>query len=274
MNGSSAKRIIAAALMLALLFVPGAGSSLYAQEKSADVEGLAVGMRYFEQRDYPSAWDALLPLAQNGNARAAYYLGAIRDPGFHRIGEQFYEMSFLKLDAAIHWYRIAANDDDPYALYGLSQAYQLNFPEMPMNKAKLAKNYANRAYVHLKPLSEAGDAIATYMIADIRKEKSNYQFWSAKAGETLTKCALEGNAWCQFYLGRFYLFSMPNNADNDPDLYPKSFAWLSIATDNGNAHGDALRVFAIALMTEDQYPVAERLVSEYKSQISSPLARQ
>ena len=233
--------------MLALLLTLPV-NPLSAQEESTDIEAFDTGVRYFEQRDYRNAWDTLLPLAQNGNPRAAYYLGAMRDPGFHRIGEKYYEMKYLEIDAAIHWYRIAANDDDPYALYGLSEAYRLNLPDMPLNKVKLAKNYAGRAYKQLKPLSEKGDAIATYMIAETRKGERNYQFWSAKAGETLTKCALGGDAWCQFYLGRYYLFAMSNDADNDPDLYPKSFAWLSIATDNGNAHGDALRVFAIALM--------------------------
>ena len=273
MSRRTAKQIFAAVCLSVILLLLKTGP-LFAQNEVANDEPFDAGLRYFEQRDYRNAWDTLLPLAQNGNARAAYYLGAMRDPGFHSIGDQHYEMKYLKFDAAIHWYRIAANDDDPYALYGLSQAYQLNIPDMPMNKAKLAKNYGGRAYKHLKPLSEQGDAIATYMIADIRKGKSNYQYWSDKAGKTLTRCALEGNAWCQLYLGRYYLFSMSNDANNDRDLYPKSFAWLSIATENGNAHGDALRVFAIALMTEDQYPLADRLVTEYKQQISSPLASQ
>lgn len=240
----------------------------------SDIERFDAGLQYFAKRDYRNAWDALLPLAQDGNARAAYYLGAMRDPQFHQIGEQYYEMKYLKLEAAIHWYRIAENDKDAYALHGLSQVYKLDLPDMPINKARLSISYGKKAYKHLKPLSEHGDAVATYKIAEIRFGENNFQFWSTKAGEALTECALRGDMWCQFYLGKYYLFSMPTDASIDRDLFAKSFAWFTIASDSGNAHGDAFQVIAAALMTEKQYPVAEQLVAEYKNQILNSVASQ
>src|SRR5215510_11489548 len=76
--------------------------------------GFEEGMRAYQSGDYPTAVSALLPLAQQGDARAQFLLGALYAQG-HGVPQDY--------GAAAQWFRRAAEQGHAAAQFNLGVWY-------------------------------------------------------------------------------------------------------------------------------------------------------
>ena len=81
-----------------------------------EADDLADGIAKYEAGDFGAAFRLLLPLAEQGVAEAQTIVGLVYDTG---------EGVALDDSEALYWYRLAAGQRDPFALYLLGTMYDL-----------------------------------------------------------------------------------------------------------------------------------------------------
>ena len=115
------KRLLLGSLVLILL-----AATVHAQSDDS-----TAGLDAFWTLDYDTAIEKLAPLAESGNAEAAYFLGLIHDPLAHTVHglKAVYMDKYHDPDVAWSWYDQAIEQDYKPAFvraHRLSNAYQLS----------------------------------------------------------------------------------------------------------------------------------------------------
>ncbi|MFQ5783217.1 MAG: tetratricopeptide repeat protein [Alphaproteobacteria bacterium] len=135
--------------------------------------GLNAGVTAYERGDYTTALKELSPLAEEGDAAAQYYLGALYESGFDAAPDY---------DKAIGWYRRAAAQRFARAQYHLGQLYEIGegverdytqAAEWYRRAAKggYAPAQSNLARLYLKGLGVAQDYYQSYLWAMIAMQQ-------------------------------------------------------------------------------------------------------
>ena len=147
------------------------------------------GWNAYEKKDYKTARELWLPLAEKGHIRAQFFLGFMNDKGFGVPEDDI---------KAIKWYQLAAEQGDSRAQ--LFIAFLYDFGTGVQQDYKKAVKWYQLA-------GKQGHAEAKLKIYELAKKNS------PEALKILTMYAENGEANFQYKLGEMYEFGkgVPNN---------------------------------------------------------------
>jgi len=158
-------RALSAALLLTLLLSPAAMAD------EAQDQQVEIGVKAYDDGDYPRAKDILLPLAEAGHPKAMNMVGLM-----HSKGKGYSKHRQVACD----WYERSAETGYISGIYNLSLCYHLG--EGRANDPKLGWALTERA-AQLGHIGAQGDIAGRY----VDTERDLYLFWAKKA-------ATSGNA--------------------------------------------------------------------------------
>jgi len=93
--------------------------TLFSLSSAADETHFHEGYQLIRAKQYKEAIAVLTPLAEQGHADAQYWLGLS-----YRLGRP--DQDFSDLESELRWYREAAQNQQPYALWRLGKGEYLN----------------------------------------------------------------------------------------------------------------------------------------------------
>ena len=195
-----------------------------------------------ERYDYPTAFQAFLPLAEAADPIAQYYIGYMYYYGYgvpedygkayewmRRSAEQgdpdaqtflggmFYAGEGVPQDfsQAVHWYERAAEQGDPYARYSLAlmQAYGEGVPRAPDEAVRILHELAREGL----PYAQRSLAFAYEYGEGVGQDLAEARAWYLKA-------AKQGDAYALGDLGRIYAEGIGVARD-----LPQAYAWWNLA---------------------------------------------
>ncbi len=230
----------------------------------------------YEKKDYKTARELWLPLVEQGDPRATFYLGFMHDMGFG-VPENDKE--------AIKWYKLAAERGDSRGLLFLGYIYDFGsgVPEdnekafkwywlaakQGFNQAKikiydLAKNNVSEAFKILVNDAENGSAEAQYILGAMydsgqgvpqnNKEAVNWYSFAKEQGYTIAKVAIYGlankgspealkilvnDAENGSAEAQYILGAMYDRGQGVPQNNKEAVKWYSLAKEQGNATATA-----------------------------------
>ena len=130
------------------------------EAKAAQEKALADARAAFEQRDYASALDQLLPLAETGNPDAQNRVGALYRTGVLGIADY---------DQAAMWFEAAVAQHHPEALFNLGLMYfQHELRLRDGRKTRYA--FSEAAFAHFHAAAELGHADAQLYVGHMYAE--------------------------------------------------------------------------------------------------------
>jgi TPR repeat protein len=225
MNAARASRLILAAAALAFAAAqapappPGAAGppparmpALGAPAPQLPVDFLQ-GKAAFDKGDYNNAYLLLLPWAHRGNAEAQYLVGRMSDEGGTGIA--------LDPREAVRWYKLAAAQDYPQALYALAKGSAIG-RGLPKADPAAALDYLVRA-------ANTEFSPALLDLASLYDDGRGVDQDRAKAFELYERAAKIGNTEARFIIGE-RLFT-GDGVDMDRDTGRQ---WYELAAARGH----------------------------------------
>lgn len=204
--------------------------------------GLDEGVTAWKRGEYSAALRELRPLAEQGNAKAQFFLGEMYLYGFG-VPQDDRE--------AVKWYRRAAEQGAALAQrqLGIMYAEGLGVPQDYREAVKwnrLAAEQGNaRAQLGLGRMYFEGQGVPQDHQAAVR--------WLRRAAE-------QGNATAQHNLGAMYA-----NGQGVPQDYVQAHLWFNLAAARGIGEAGENRDRVTNLMTPAQIAEAQRLAREWRS---------
>ena len=194
---SSLFRTIAASI---LIVIPTASAS----------QDFNVGIRAAQAGDFETAVNEWLPLAEQGDVQAQYYLGLLYGDGFGMA--QDYQEAML-------WYNLAAGQGSPDAQYAIGRLYY-NGKGVPQDFGEAAQWYTTAA--------EQGSGAAQYMLGLLYATGQGVSKDSVVAMKWYRLAAAQGIAPAQNNVGVMHL-----NGEGTPKDFQTAHMWIQIAGQNG-----------------------------------------
>ena len=193
-----------------------------------------LGESSFNQEPY------ILPLAEQGNAKAQFNVGSIYDIG-KGVQQDFVE--------AIKWYKRSAEQGNAKAQYNLALMYELG---------KGVSQDFSKAAIWYRRSAEQGIASAQFKIAAQYHFGKGVQLFFVDAMNFYKLSAEQGNAGAQYNLGLVYAKGEEVQQDK-----LQAYVWLSLAEMNGVTEGEGLRFFLSLSMSPKQRLEAQRMIDEW-----------
>lgn len=184
------------------------------------------GKAAFEKHDYRAALLNWQPRAERGDASAQNGLGRIY---FFGLGVS------PDFEQGVHWFRKAADQNDPHAQQNLGLAYSLGYDDVAPDPEQ-ARMWFRKAIEGYTSAAESGDVMAKFYLGNLYLkgqgvepdgERSN--FWFHEARDDYGKMAEQGNAHAEYMLGQMYLAGQGGDRDVD-----QAVIWLSKAAEEGD----------------------------------------
>ncbi len=207
--------------------------------------GLKEGAAAYIRGYYATAIREWRPLAEQGNAKAQFYLGVMYDKG------QGVPQDYAR---AAKWYSKAAEQGLAQAQLYLGFMYQR--PGVPPDDAEAVKWYRKAA--------EQGVADAQYNLGVMYDNGQGVPQDDAEAVKWYRKAAEQGVADAQYNLGVMY-----GNGQGVPEDYAQAHMWLNLAASRlppGKNRDDAVfnRDLVAKRMTPAQISEAKKLAREWR----------
>jgi hypothetical protein len=181
-----------------------------------DGNSIQEGISAFEREDYPSALKAFRPHAEQGDARAQFYLGEMYKTG---KGVSFH------IDEAVHWYRKASEQDYTLAQSRLGSLYLLAM------KHRCGPQDEKEAVHWVQKGAKLGDAEAQCRLGELYRLGEGTPNDDKKAVVWYRKAAEQGHGYAMHLLGEMYRWGrgVPQS-DEEKDI------WLRKAAEQGNVN--------------------------------------
>jgi len=206
----------------------------------------AAGARAYSSGDYATALAELTPLAEAGDAVAAYYLGEM-----DALGLGVPQDSHL----AVLWYMLAAAQDDAKAQYRLGMMYTFG--------DGVLQDYAEAAR-WLRLAADQGNSDAQRVLG------KKYWFGEgvpqdyAEAARWFRRAAARGDAEAQLVLGSMY-----ENGEGVLQDYITAHMWFNIAAANGSKSAPGHISLNIAATSGSEITPASRMRDAIAATMSS-----
>lgn len=191
---------------------------------SAQAEtGLDQGITAFEKRDFERAFQALRPLAEEGNARAQLYMARIfeQEKAPAEALEQGGPYRYSR--PAIQWYRRAADNGNAVAMNDLAVHVGRGWKHLDPDPQRAAK-LLHRA-------SEAGHGKASFNLYALERNQGNED----QAQELLLRAAEQGMPKAQNRLGMLYATGREGMSQD----FSEAEKWLARAAEQGHKPAQA-----------------------------------
>lgn len=134
--------------------------AMAAEARAAEEKALADARSAFEDRDYASALDQLLPLAENGNPDAQNLVGSL-----YRTGA----LGLADYDQAALWFEAAVAQHHPEALFNLGLMYFQH--ELDLRNGRNTRYaFSEAAFVRFHEAAELGHADAQLYVGHMYAE--------------------------------------------------------------------------------------------------------
>ena len=207
--------------------------------------GLEEGIQAYKNGDYATAARELLPLAQQGDARAQFLLGALYAQG-HGVP--------LDYSAAAQWFRRAAEQGHVAAQYNLGVRYHEG-RGVPRDPAQAAEWFRRAA--------QQGFARAQYNLGVLYANGEGVLRDASQAAQWFRRAADQEDPKAQYNLGLFYVEGV-----GVPQDYGEAYVWFTLAAARmppGADHEQAVRNRDIvaARLTPAQLDAAQGRVSTW-----------
>jgi len=241
--------------LLALTFLFLFSGSVYGD----DLQG---GWSAYEKKDYKTAHKLLLPLAEQGDAKAQNNLGVMYDKG-QGVPQDYKE--------AVKWYRLSAEQGIADTQFNLGRMYDngLGVPQdykkavkwllkSAEQKNTKAQRLIRASYHKLhKEVAEQGDSYAQRFLGDSYYLGLGVTQDYAEAAKWYKKAAEQGDSVSQIILGAMYEKGKGISKD-----FVEAYKWFSISGETGNG-----RMYIEKLgkrkMTTAQIAEAQKLAQEW-----------
>jgi len=224
---------------------------------------------FFEQGEYDKAKSIFNRDEFKQNATALLYLGLIHDPEFNKIPFAKHIPAYDKKNdkATVMYYQEAIQNGSAYAGYYLGRYFQTLSARR--QQWKRGEKIWRKSLKPLKDLSEDGDWLAKYMLADIYSGKFKNKQYVDDALETLYKEARDGNTQAQFYLGKSLSHWFICRTDECID-YVRAYAWFGVSASQGSAHAFMYMSQIKKRLDEKEIIVGDKLLEEYFKKYRKP----
>ena len=218
-----------AAALILLVFA--AGVAVAADDPAA---------KCLDRQDHDAAVTLCTKAAEEGDAKAQYYLGVM-----YNIGDGVPKDKAK----AVEWLTKAAEQGDAAAQLNLGGLYA--FGEGVQQDWGKALEWFTKA-------AEQGSAVAAYYLGVMHKDGEGVPQDYSKALELLTVAAEREGASAQFHLGHMYA-----EGEGVPKDHVKAYMWLSLAGAQGRPGAQEGRDLVGEQMTPEQIAEAQQLASEW-----------
>ena len=204
------------------------GIALLLAVQSASAMDFWTGSAYYLRGDFEAAMLEWRPLAEEGDARAQYYVGLM-----HARGEGLPEDNHQ----AAHWFRKSAEQGNPQSQYHLGMLYA-NGKGVPED---------DRQAVHwLSESARQGDARAQFNLGIMYELGEGVPEDDRQAVNWYRQAAEQGHAKAQFGLGSMFAEGSGIAQDN-----LRAYAWFNLAATRGDERVRHLAVRRRAALLEE-----------------------
>ncbi len=182
------------------------------------------------------------PLAENGDAKAQYYLGIFYENG------QYVPQDYQQ---ALKWFTLSAAQGNADAQFSIGLQYNYG-RGVPQNYSKAVKWY--------KLSAEQGNSSAQYNLGAMYNSGEGVEQDRLQAVKLFRLAAEQGYIDAQYNLGVAY-----NNGQAVPQDYVRAHMWVNIATSRNSKKSEKyaeIRDFIAKKMTPDQIAEAQKRASE------------
>ena len=182
--------------------------------------GFEEGIRAYQSGDYPTAVSALLPLAQQGDARAQFLLGALCAQG-HGVPQDY--------GAAAQWFRQAAEQGHAAAQFNLGVWY---------HEGRGMPHDSGQAAVWFRRAAQQGFARAQYNLGVLYVHGDGVPRDASQAAQWFRRAADQEDPIAQYTLGLLYA-----EGTGVPLDYREAYVWFTLAAARlppGAAHNQAV----------------------------------
>ncbi len=190
-------------------------------------QDIQTGLIAYKRGDFDTAYKEFMPLAEQGDAVAQYYLGEI------------YSKVMQDASIAVRWYRKAAKQGHVKAQFLLGLMYR-NGEGIRQNNTE-AVNWLVKA-------AKQGHVKAQFILGLMYDRGKGVQQDDAKAVIWYRKAAEQGNAYTQWRLGEMYSAGEGVNQD-----FKEAFKWYQMSANQGDADAQ----FALGGMYREGQGVAQ-----------------
>src|SRR5690554_2590528 len=219
---------------------------LFSLSSSADVARFNEGYQLIRAKQYKEAIAVLTPLAEQGHADAQYWLGLS-----YRVGRP--DQDFSDLESELHWYREAAKNNQPYALWRLGKGQYLNCQLFDACEHKNDK-YLDQARAIWRQRAAQDDGEAMYHIGIRDLGWRNWiPYYGDYARVEWMKKAIE-HGYPRAVGELYYVLRDLGGEDNQKEI----LTWLRIAAEKGDP-------WAQTMMSKYSKSLEERLFWSQKS---------
>src|SRR5215475_2555317 len=208
--------------------------------------GFEEGLQAYKNGDYATAVREWLPLAQQGDARAQFLLGALYAQG-HGVPQDY--------GAAAQWFRQAAEQGHVGAQYNLGVRY---------HEGRGVQRDPVQAAVWFRRAAQQGFARAQYNLGVLYANGDGVPRDASQAAQWLRRAADQEDPKAQYNLGLFYAGGV-----GVPQDYGAAYVWFTLAAagmPSGVAHEQAIhnRDIVAARLTPAQLAAAQVRVSTWQ----------
>src|SRR5215831_5119086 len=208
--------------------------------------GFEEGMQAYKNGDYATAARAWLPLAQQGDARAQFLLGALYAQG-HGVPQDY--------GAAAQWFRQAAEQGHVGAQYNLGVRY---------HEGRGVPRDPSKAVEWFRRAAQQGFARAQYNLGVLYANGDGVPRDASQAAQWFRRAADQEEPKAQYTLGLFYVEGV-----GVPQDYGAAYVWFTLAAarmPSGVEHEQAARNRDIvaARLTPAQLDAAQVRVSTWQ----------
>src|SRR5690554_5722629 len=196
--------------------------TLFSLSSVADDAQFHEGYQLIRAKQYKEAIAVLTPLAEQGHADAQYWLGLS-----YRVGRP--DQDFSDMESELHWYREAAKNNQPYALWRLGKGQYLSCQLFNACEHKNEK-YLDQARAIWRQRAAQGDGEAMYNIG-IRDLgwKRWIPYYNAYARVEGMKKAIE-HGYPRAVGELYYVLRDLGGENNQKEI----LTWLRIAAEKGD----------------------------------------
>lgn len=216
----------------------------------------ADGIAAFNQPDYAKAHQLLLPLAESGDARAAFmicgnfYVGWGVSTDYAKVREWCTraqsKASRADFDLVLAIWRALAESGDPLAQVMLGNAYRYGFG-VPVDPAEAMK--------WIKRAADGGNARGQYLLGESYEYGNGVPRSVDEAMKWYGLAAAQGDTWAQYNLGVIYQFGNGVRKDNRA-----AAEWYRKGAEGGNRDAQ----YNLAVLYDNGQGVSRDLVEAAK----------
>ncbi len=199
------------------------------------------GLGAYNRGDYGTALKEFRPLAEQGNASAQVFLGAMYAKG----------QGVLQDDGeAIKWYRLAAEQGLALAQYHLGYRYEKGLG-VPQDFQEAVRWFQSAA--------DQGDVSAQYYLGYMYAEGLGVPQDYGEAIRWFWAAAEQGDASAQYYLGYMYANGLGVWRNTI-----QAYMWVTVSAAQGFENAEKGQEFLEKKMTPNEIAEAQRLAQEWK----------